>query len=89
MEELAVLPIDFLAMMRHTFFQLAYRKYKHFILGKDEMGKCYLGIPDTYQSENRRLAEGFGFLEFKPCAKNAMGENSYGYWMKWISGGKQ
>ncbi len=89
MEELAVLPIDFLSMMRHTFFQLAYRKYKHFILGKDEMGKCYLGIPDTYQSENRRLAEGFGFLEFKPCAQNAMGENSYGYWMKWISGGKQ
>lgn len=85
MEELVVLPVDSLSMMRNTFFQLAYRRYKHFILSSEDGGVYYLGIPDTYSSENKRVTEDFDFQGFKACGQEPMQENAYGYWMKRIS----
>lgn len=81
-EELAVLPFDTIKMIHDIFFVLSYRKYRHFILGKDEDNTLYLGIPDTYQPENKNAIENFGFANFTPCNGENIKPNCYGYWIK-------
>lgn len=84
MEELILLPLDCLFMMKHNFFRLSFRKYKHYIFGKRDSG-YYLGIPDRYEPENKRLAEKLGFLTFEPYKGHSVEKGCPGYWLQRIN----
>ena len=86
LEELAVLPLDALKMMHHSFFILAYRKYKHFIFQKTAEGEYYIGVPDQYQPQTRREAQQLLFSTFEPCKKETMKVGCYGYWIRKMKG---
>ena len=86
LEELAVLPLDALKMMHHSFFILAYRKYKHFIFQKTAEGEYYIGVPDQYQPQTRREAQQLLFSTFEPCKKETMKFGCYGYWFRKMKG---
>ena len=84
LEELAILPVNALKMMHHSFFILAYRRYKHFIFQKTAQGEYYIGIPDQYQPKTRREAEQLLFSSFAPCKKQTLQIGCYGYWIRKI-----
>lgn len=86
LEELAILPLDALKMMHHSFFILAYRKYKHFIFQKTAEGEYYIGVPDQYQPQTRREAQQLLFSTFEPCKKETMKVGCYGYWIRKMKG---
>ncbi len=84
LEELVVLPVDSIKMMKNLFYIFAYRKYKHFILQKTGEKEYILGVPAQYQPEMREEAEKLLFDSFQPCGKETMKTGCYGYWLRKI-----
>jgi hypothetical protein len=81
MEELAVLPMKYIPFMRDIFFIYSYRKYKHFILGRNKEGKISLGLPSHYNPKDEKWAKQLGFYTFKPCGNEKMKQDCHGYWI--------
>lgn len=81
MEELAVLPKKYIAFMRDIFFIHSYRKYKHFILGRNKEGKISLGLPSHYNPKDEKWAKQLGFHTFKPCGNEKVKPDCHGYWI--------
>lgn len=81
MEELSVLPVSTLTLMHHIFSIHSYRKYKHFVLGRNEAGKMYLGLPNHYNPEDKKIASQLGFQKFRPCGSEKVERNCHGYWI--------
>lgn len=85
LEELVVLPVDSIEMMKNLFYIFAYRKYKHFILQKTGEKEYMLGVPAQYQPEMREEAKKLLFDTFQPCGKETMKTGCYGYWLRKIT----
>lgn len=74
--ELVLLPQAPLAWQKDPFFLLSYARYGHLILRQN--GEGYLiGLPDAYDSSERRRAEQLGFATFVRLPQ----QETLGYWI--------
>jgi hypothetical protein len=79
------LPIDYQTLMNHPFLIAAYKKHKHFILGRvlQEIQNVFVfGVPGVYDGRYRALAHQLGFGQFKCCDDVKPADGQYGYWLQ-------
>ncbi len=82
--ELVALPFDYRFYMNNSFISLAYKKYKHLILGEcmENGDKHYvLGVPELYDIGCLNMALEMGFVQFKCCEDKLPVTGIHGYWL--------
>lgn len=83
-----ILPCDLVALQqaglqvgRSSFLLHGFYQYHHLLLGRRADGSFVLGIPGLHNSQERYMAQTFGFTDFKTAKWKDRGRQ-FGYWYK-------
>lgn len=79
--DLAPLPVDVVALESSPFLQRGYLQYKHLILGCDDVGGYYVGVPFRYHADQEEIGHNWGFTEFRNSVGSKPTPGDYGYWL--------
>ena len=87
LDELTVLPFDFMKYLNSPLVLSGFYQYKHLLLGRikniESPGApgLILGIPDHYDYAYKALASELEFRQFKPCDGEELHNGVFGYWL--------
>lgn len=81
--DIGILPMDCWILGNNSFLLHGYYNFRHLIFArrnKDNTEQYLLGVPGTYESREKFIANMFGFGEFKTGKTKMIKTGEFGYW---------
>ena len=84
LNDLKRFPRQYCALRNNRFIQYGHYNFGHLLLGQKNNGKYILGVPGSYNQQERFMANMFGFPYFKESDYIEMSKARGGYWYRLI-----
>ena len=84
LNDLKRFPRQYCALRNNRFIQYGHYNFGHLLLGQKNNGQYILGVPGSYNQQERFMANMFGFPYFKESDYIEMSKARGGYWYRLI-----
>ncbi len=84
LNDLKRFPRQYCALRNNRFIQYGHYNFGHLLLGQKNNGQYILGVPGSYNQQERFMANMFGFPYFKESDYIEMPKTRGGYWYRLI-----
>ena len=84
LNDLKRFPRQYCALRNNRFIQYGHYNFGHLLLGQKNNGQYILGVPGSYNQQERFMANMFGFPYFKESDYIGMSKARGGYWYRLI-----
>lgn len=84
LNDLKRFPHQYCALRNNRFIQYGHYNFGHLLLGQKNNGQYILGVPGSYNQQERFMANMFGFPYFKESDYIEMSKARGGYWYRLI-----